>query len=153
METQSLRIEIGSIIDNWDQMEPLFEPHWDEVAKNKEVMVLKPNKEQYATLEKGGMLLSLFAYYGDKLVGYSINIVTTHLHYSDLRCAYNDVLFLHPAVRNSPLGIKLIRLTEKAAKDVGVKFLVWHAKQNTTLDKILPRMKYNVQEIMYSKVL
>lgn len=130
---------------------PLLEEHWNESAKNKHLMILKPDIEKYKLFEQLGAIITLFAYVEDKIVGYSCNIIQPHMHYSDLICAYNDVLFVAKEYRNSPLGIRLIKETEKAVKAKGVKLLLWHAKENTTLAKILPKMGCNLQELIYSK--
>ena len=154
METQSLKIEIGRVDEALlDSLSDMFVEHWDEVAKNKHLMVLKPDVNKYLTLQNSGNLLTLIAYCGDKIVGYSCNIKSPHLHYADLMCMYNDVLFIDKAYRATPLGIRLIKRTEEEAKNMGAQLMLWHAKQGSALDKILPRMKCKVQEIMYSKEL
>ena len=116
-------------------------------------MILKPDTPRYLAMEKANMLLILAAYEHGQMVGYSLNIVGNHLHYADLVYAHNDLLFLHKDYRNTPIGLKLIRQTEKAAKERGARLMLWHAKEGTSLDKIMPRLKYNVQDIMYSKEL
>ena len=131
----------------------LLKQHWHEVAKNKGIMILKPDTPRYLAMEKANMLLILAAYEHGQMVGYSLNIVGNHLHYADLVYAHNDLLFLHKDYRNTPIGLKLIRQTEKAAKERGARLMLWHAKEGTSLDKIMPRLKYNVQDIMYSKEL
>ena len=88
----------------------------------------------------------------DELIGYSVNVVTRNLHY-DLRVCQNDVLYLTPEHRLGPLGLRLIRDTERHAREAGAKIMLWHAKQGTSLDGLLPRIDYQVQEIMYSRVL
>lgn len=153
METQSLKIEIGSYADFKACYDDLLKPHWEESAKNKHLMVLNPDWNRYKFLEDTGGLLTLCAYVEDKMVGYSCNIITNHLHYSDLKTGYNDLIFIHKDYRNTPLGLRLIRRTEEELKKLDVKIMIWHAKEGTSLDKILPRMKCKVQEIMYSKEL
>ena len=134
-------------------MSELLVEHWQESAKNKTLMVLNPDVEKYAELEKQGALLSLFAYADGELVGYSLNFLQPHIHYADLLCSYNDVLFIKKGYRESPLGLKLIRKTEEASQKCGAELMLWHAKEGTTLDKLLPRMGCRVQEIMYCKEL
>lgn len=154
MQTQlpKYRIVEELIGDRMSSLLPsLLEEHWDEVAKNKQLMILKLDIEKYKLFEELGILVALFAYAEDKIVGYSFNLIQPHLHYADLICAYNDLLFVSKAYRNSPLGIKLIKETEKIAKTKGARLMLWHAKENTTLAKILPRMGCNIQEIIYSK--
>lgn len=148
-----IEIKVESSKGKMEQMEELLVEHWDEVARNKEVMILSPDKAAYDMLETTGQLLNLFAYSDGKLVGYSINIVKQHLHYSTLPVCYNDVLFLHKDYRDTPLGLRLINQTEKEAKRIGCKLILWHAKEDTTLAKILPRKGCSVQEIVFSKQL
>ena len=88
---------------------------------------------------------------GDVCIGYSMNIMIHHLHYADLRIAQNDILFVKKELRGVRLGLRLIKVTEDHAKSEGCKLMLWHAKENTALDKLLPKLKYGVQEIMYSK--
>lgn len=131
----------------------LLQEHWEEVAKNKGIMVLKPDNRRYIAMEQHGILFTLVAYDHGKLVGYSLNFINQHLHYADLRYAQNDVLFVKDEYRNSPWGLKLIKETERVAREKGARMMLWHAKQGTQLDKIMPRLKYGVQDIIYSKEL
>jgi GNAT superfamily N-acetyltransferase len=152
VETHQYKIREGFIEEVLSQ-DDLLEDHWDEVAKNKHLMNLKPMVSEYQLLEKSGMLFCLIAEQNGVIVGYSCNITRPHLHYEDLFCCYNDVIFVSKPFRNSPLGLKLIRQTEKLAKDKGCSLMVWHAKKGTSLDQILPRMRYSTHEIVYSKEL
>lgn len=131
----------------------LFTPHYNEVAKNKEVMVLHPDYEKYYELEKLGALMILGVDYGNNLVGYSLNFIHHNLHYSALKVCQNDLLFLLPAHRASTAGLRLLKETEQRATRHGCKLMLWHAKQGSSLDLILQRRKYPVQDIIYSKQL
>jgi predicted GNAT superfamily acetyltransferase len=148
-----MRIIETTIADKIEHVPGLLEAHWHESARNKHLMVLKPDVPRYQALEAAGALLSLVAYVDEAIVGYSVNIVSPHLHYADLLCAHNDVLFVAKEYRESPLGLKLIRDTERAAKARGVHLMLWHAKEDTTLASILPKMGCRVQEIIYTKEL
>lgn len=138
--------------DYLDQMWPLLAAHREELTVYPEIMQLSPDVETYLRLEDAGKLLSLGVFDHDELIGYSVNVVTRNLHY-DLRVCQNDVLYLTPEHRLGPLGLRLIRDTERHAREVGAKIMLWHAKQGTALDGLLPRLDYQVQEIMYSRVL
>jgi hypothetical protein len=140
-------------MDKFDSLSALYLEHWMESAKNKELMVFNPDRNKYQTLEDQGLLLCLFAYKNGVIVGYSINILSQHLHYVDVRCAYNDLIFIDANSRNSPLGIRLIKETKKAAKTKGCNLLLWHAKAGSNLDKILPRLGCNHHENIYTEVL
>ena len=133
--------------------EPLFEEHYEEIARNKQVMKLKPDEETYRKMESARQIFILSARQNDVLIGYSVNFVTNHLHYADLRIAQNDLLFISKEHRGGRIGLKLIRETENHATSLGCKLMLWHCKENTTLSGLLPRIKYGVQDIIYSKEL
>ena len=143
--------EVGIVEIN--SMGSLVKAHYDEVAKNKSVMILKPDMDKYQTLEKAGKLLSLAAFVNDKIVGYSVNIVDNHIHYADLTFCINDVLFVDPVYRNGRCGLMLIKQTEQMAKARNAGLILWHAKSGTALDMIMPKIGYSIQEIIYSKVI
>lgn len=136
-----------------DQGHDLLVEHWEEVALNKKVMVLKPDAERYRTAEEMGTIFCLAAWQDDVFIGYSANFVTNHLHYADLKLCSNDVLFIKKEYRQSRAGMKLMRATEDKAKSLGCQLMLWHAKESTPLAEILPRMKYRVQDIIFSKEL
>ena len=131
--------------------EPLFEEHYEEIARNKQVMKLKPNWPLYDTINATGWLFIYVAMQDDVCIGYSMNLMMHHLHYADLRVCQNDVLFIKKEFRGGRLGLRLIKITEDHARSEGCKLMLWHGKEHTALAKLLPKLKYGVQEIMYSK--
>lgn len=131
----------------------LLKEHYEEVALNKSVMKLSPDWTKYYALEQSNMLLCLGAFMGDECVGYSINFLLKHLHYKNLFYMQNDLLFVAKEHRKSKVGLLLIQETEIQAKENGAEMMLWHAKEHTKLNYIMQRMKYSVQDIIYSKVL
>lgn len=129
----------------------LLRAHYEEIARNKDVMVLDPDWERYETLEKQGHLLSIGAFDGGKLLGYSVNFVVPHHHYKGLIYCQNDVLFVAMEARRSRLGLDLIAETEKRASARGAQLVCWHAKKDSVLDRLLDRQGYGVQDIIYSR--
>lgn len=151
MRTAVTEIRLATIAEV-EAREDLTTAHWEEVAKHKELMVLAPDWERYAALERLGMLLTLGAFTEDnEMVGYSTGILTTHIHYKDLRYYQNDALFLSPEVRRSRLGLRLIQSTEDEAAKRGARFVCWHAKQGSALDSLLSKKGYGVQDIIYAR--
>ena len=135
------------------ELEFLFIDHREELTTNKDLMVLNIDWPKYEILEQNGNLLSLVAHTGREIVGYSVNIVTNNLHYSDVIVCQNDVLYLTPKFRTGYNGIKPIKETERLAKLRGCHLVLWHSKQDTNLEKLLPRLKYRTQDIIFSKEL
>lgn len=146
--------EFTGIADAIVANEALGLTHYDEIALNKGLMVYAPDVERFAQLEAAGAMVNLAVYDdSDAVVGYSINLLAPHLHYKDLMCAHNDMIFIAPAHRHGSLGVKLIKATREACKARGVRMMLWHAKENTPLAALLPRLGCQVQDIMYSEVL
>ena len=144
----------ASTVDEMLQVAPvLFKEHWDEIARNKQVMVLKPNEQAYRAMEQAGQMMILAAYKGDEMVGYSVNFIINHPHYADLVVCQNDLLYIAQAHREGGVGIRLMKRTEQEGKARGARLMLWHAKQDTPLANILPRMAYGVQDIIFSKEL
>ena len=133
--------------------DPLFQEHYEEIALRKDLMDLKPNWPMYHALKDAGSLFIYVAMHGNVCIGYSMNFVTNHLHYADLKYCQNDVLFIKKAYRGSRIGLRLMKVTEDHAKLLGCKMMLWHAKEDTALAKLLPRLKYGVQDIVFSKEL
>ena len=129
----------------------LFASHYEEVAARRQNTPLSPDWLRYQALEQHGSLITLAAWEGERIVGYSVSIVTTALHYSTTIFCQNDVLFVAEAHRRGRLGIRLIRETERIAVAGGTKRVFWHAKQGTALAAILPRLGYGVHELVYSR--
>jgi hypothetical protein len=129
----------------------LLREHWQELTLFKDVAVLKPDVAKYEALENAGKLKSLGLFKEDVLVGYSVNILGTHPHYADLVCLVNDVLFVTKELRQGRRGLALIRATEQLAVACGAQVMTWHAKEGTTLDALMPKLGYAVQDISYSK--
>lgn len=149
----SIRIETLPVSFFEENCNDLFKEHYEETALNKSVMKLLPNWEKYFALEQAGMILCLGAFLGDECIGYSINFFTNHMHYKEMFYLQNDLLFVAEEHRKTRVGLDLIRETEKQAFTRGAEMMLWHAKENTSLSLLMPRLGYKVQDIIFSKVL
>jgi GNAT superfamily N-acetyltransferase len=106
--------------------------------------------ELYQALEQADALIAFGAFDADELVGYAVAILGLHLHYRVLY-AQHDLLFVRPDHRRGTLGLRLMRAIETALKARGAKFVVWHAKPQSTFNMILVRTGYAVEETVYRK--
>jgi predicted GNAT superfamily acetyltransferase len=131
----------------------LAHAHHDELAASFHAHEFDPDLPRYQRLEDLGVLVCLGAYDGDDLVGYSFNVLSTHSHYQTVLCAHNDLLYLKPEYRTGANGLLLMRATRDALKARGVSHVLWYAKPDTALDKLLARTGQRVHEIMYSEAL
>lgn len=131
----------------------LLAAHWEEVAKNKDIMVLKPDVAKYNAINDAGKLLAITAHDDEtgKMVGYSVTFLDNHLHYVDLKYAHNDVIFVDKELRHKRIGLLLIQKTVDEAKRLGAQLMLWHAKEGTPFHELLVKMGYVTQDIILSK--
>lgn len=122
-----------------EEVQGLISEHWLEVAKHKELMVLDPDWERYQRFTDEGSMFSLVLRKDGVLVGYSANLLGPHLHYKGLVVAINDVLYVSPDSRGST-ALRLMSETRLAAKAKGARAMIWHAKPNTSLSRLLPKV-------------
>jgi len=146
-------VEHDTITDKVEFTRALQQAHWEESARNKHIMVLSPAVEVYRRIEQSGGLFAVIAYDGADIVGYSVNIISQNLHYSHLTMANNDLIFVAPSHRTGRTGMRLIDETERVAAKRGARMMLWHAKEDTPLARILPRTGCKVQDILFSKEL
>ena len=134
-----------------DSATELFKEHYEEVALNKQVMVLEPFVEKYLALEAQNEIFVLALHSDDEVIGYSVNFLFNHVHYAKLKVCSNDLLFVKKEHRNGRAGYMLIKKTEEFAKQHNAQLMFWHAKPNTALEKLMPRLGYGYQDIIFSK--
>jgi hypothetical protein len=134
-----------------EEIKPLLEKHWQEIALNQEKIKLNPDWEAYATLEDIGALRIFTAREGDILAGYFVTVVHRSLHYKDHLFANNDVIYLLPEHRVGMTGPNLIRFAEKCLKEDGVSLLAVNTKCHKPFDRLLEWLGYNKIESVYSK--
>lgn len=132
---------------------PLWNEHRDELTTNKELMKLKPDFDVYDALFYNNELFCIGLWRNDELIGYSVNFLKTNIHYSDVLMFQNDLIFVAKAHRQSRAGLLLLKETENWAREAGADMIVWHAKPDTSLDKILKKKKFKVQDILYTQEL
>jgi GNAT superfamily N-acetyltransferase len=134
-------------------LEDLFEQHYDEVYNGSNPFPLAPDYDMYERMEAAGMCFGLFAFYEEIIVGYSISYLAPMMHSRGFFTCNNDVLFIDPLFRDTTLGLKLMKETEKKGKSKGAKLMVWNAPDTTNLVKILPRLGYKPMETIMCKEL
>ena len=132
---------------------PLLEKHWEEVAINKEKIKLNPDWDAYANLEDAGVLKIFTARNEDKLIGYFVVFVKSHIHYKDHLFCYNDVIFVDEEYRKGFTSPRLIKFAEKCLKADGVEVMIVNTKTHKPFDSLLVWLGYKHIENLYSKVL
>ena len=133
-----------------DDIKPLIEEHWHEIALNKDAIKLNPDWENYAMLDKLGALRIYTGREDGELKGYFILITSRSLHYKDHLFANNDIIFISKSHRKGLTGLKLIKYAMKKLKDEGVTLMNVNTKLHQPFDAVMERLGFNCIERIYS---
>jgi len=132
---------------------PLIEEHWKEIALNKDVIKLNPDWEAYAAYDYIGSLRVYTARQDGQLMGYFVVLVSRSLHYKEHTFANNDIIFLRKEAREGMTGVKLIKYAVTCLEKEGVSQIQINTKIHQPFDVILERLGFKCIERIYSKCL
>ena len=134
------------------EAENLLYTHWQELAVNKDKVYLKPDVQKYVTLQESGVLKNIVVRKDNKIIAYSVLLITSYLHYMNNTLAQVDVIYVDPTHRHSMVGARLLIETEKLAKDSGADVIIHHAKPYVPMIiKPLEKLNYQLYEMIYGK--
>jgi GNAT superfamily N-acetyltransferase len=137
-----------------EEIKPLIQMHYDEIALHKEVIPLDPDWDRYAAIDSTGNLLIVTARTNEQeLIGYAVFFITPHIHYKSTIVAHNDILYLHPEYRRGRTGIRLLKDSETACRHLGVDKILWHIKFAKDFRHILYRFGYCDEDAIVGKIL
>lgn len=135
------------------EMEELLPLHWEEVARDREIIKLDPDWASYHALEAAGQLFLMVCRIDGKMAGYHLAFVRPHLHYKNSLSAITDVFFLHPDYRNSGIGKGLFLASEKNLKARGVQKIFLGCKIALDLTPLFEKIGYQKIEYVFAKVI
>jgi len=117
----------------------MWAEHYAESARNKELFKLDPDFAVYQQVSRAGNFIGLAAFLDGVAVGYSVCFIAPHPHYKQARIAWNDLLYVSPAFRETSVGGRLMVGTRAEARKHQCQAVSWHAKPDTPLDRILAK--------------
>lgn len=136
-----------------DEIKPLLEDHWEEIALHKDTIKLNPDYDKYEKMFKSGQMRIVTARDDGKLVGYCILMLYHHIHYKDQFMAMDDIFFIAKDYRKGLTGVKLFIKTEEIMKQYGVKKLSMNVKVHQDVGPIFERLGYKETERMFTKMI
>jgi len=147
----TVEYNVEKLVDCLEEIKPLLESHYKEIAMYQDKIELNPDYDKYLTLCDSGVLHIVTARYEGVLVGYFVSLVLPHLHYQDHMYAANDILFIAPEYRNAKVGLSLFKYAEEALKELGVSVLTVHMKTLLPFDSLCEGLGYDYAERSYTK--
>ena len=134
-----------------EEMKPILQLHYDEVAMYKDKVPLAPDYDKYLALEEVGIFHIVTVRDSGKLIGYFISIVTPNLHYSETTYAVNDILYIHEDYRAAGVAQKMFQYAEDKLIELGASVIVIHMKTSLPFDSLCLGMGYDYAERNYTK--
>ena len=117
---------------------------FDEYARESSIKGMPPHRidvTTYKALETNGALCAFGAFDGDVIVGFVAVFTSVFPHYS-AKVSMTESFFVKAEYRRTGAGLKLLRIAERHAKDVGSVGLLLSAPFEGNLIGILPRKGY-----------
>lgn len=143
--------QVEDWFDCWQEMSALWHEHWEEVALNRDKIVLEPDMDCYAQYASTGALHVVTVRADGRIVGYHISVIRPHLHYKSSLSAFTDVYFLHPDFRHGMAGVRLFKEVESSLKARGVQKMFTGTKLSLDMGKIFERLGWHETERLYTK--
>lgn len=136
-----------------DEMRPLLERHWREVALCDAFGPVDIDLDAYRRAEDADMLRIYTARDQDgKLVGYAAYFVMPNFHYQSKLVAEADVFFLLPEERRGLAGLRLLRFADAELCKGGVNIIAQKVKTAHDCGSLFKRMGYVHAENVWMKV-
>jgi Acetyltransferase (GNAT) family len=135
------------------EMEALFPQHWEEIARDRELIKLDPDWPAYFALEAAGGFHCVVARAEGRMVGYHVSFIRPHLHYRNSLTAITDIYFLLPEYRKGRAGIQLFKEVEKSWKSRGVQKAFTGCKVAADKQTLFERLGWNFTEKIFTKIL
>lgn len=145
----SLVFRVERFCDIAHEFPPLFQRHFDEIARDKERIPLAPDWDGYRALDLAGRLFVLTARDGERLVGYFFAIVGPGLHNVKSRIAKTDMYYLAPEYRNGLAGLRLVK---EAVERMEFDKMIIQTKNDRDYGPIFRRLGFEAVETVYAKV-
>ncbi len=136
-----------------EEIKPLLERHWEEIAHYKDIP-LNPDYDFYRLLEDSDSLRCFTVRNSDlagQLVGYAIYLCKTNIHYRTSRQAVQDILFLSPEYRGGRAGLAFIDWYDDQLRAEGVQAVYQHVKTTHNFGPVLERVGYELVDLIYAK--
>ena len=144
-------------VERWlhlkEEMMPLLERHWREVALNHAEVPLDIDHERYDQLDDCGALHIVTARRQGFLIGYHVAIVSGHLHYKSTLHGITDVYWVSPECRAGRTGLRLFQTVERELKYRGVRKLFTATKLHLDQGALFEHLGYKPVERLYAKLI
>jgi hypothetical protein len=145
-------------VEKWSdvlpEMEPLWPAHYEELSLEKGKSEMAADFSRYSEMEKAEMLHVVTVRSDGRLVGYHVNILLSHLHYSKAGLmAHTDMYYLMPEFRKGGTGTKMLLAVEQSLLNKGVVKAYTSHKVHQDHSELFKALGWKATDIVYTKYL
>lgn len=94
-----LTCHVEQFRDVVEELKPCFDPHWQELALDRQSVPLDPQYETYLARDALNEVLTVVLREGGRVRGYFIGFIAPGLHYRRTLTLTMDISWLHPDLR------------------------------------------------------
>ena len=144
--------QVEKASDVIEDIKPLLELHWKEVAINRTHIKLNPDFDSYLNLSDDSKLFILTARKDGALIGYNIYYVLPNLHYGGALFAEQDVIYVTKPHRFGRVPVKLLKYAEDLLiRDHKVDVILCRMKLSNDFSPLLDKLGYTPVDKTCSK--
>jgi len=132
--------------DCLDELIPLLQNHWEEIANHQDTVPLDPDWDKYLAMDDSGAMSVVVARENGRVIGYFISFIHHHMHYRSTLYAYNDILYVDPSRRKGTVAYRMFKFAMTVLVDRGVQVVVCHMKINHEFRSLLRRLGFKQTE-------
>lgn len=150
---------VEQLVDILEELKPLFEPHWQELALNQDKVPLDPQYEVYLEREARGEVLCVTAREAGKVVAYFVGFIAPGLHYRTCLTLTMDIFWVAPEYRaddslglleQSMLATQLFETVKKEGLRRGVQRAFYGSKAHAAADELFEELGMIRTDVYYS---
>lgn len=147
--TPSITYQVEVLAQVRNDILPLIERHYQEIAQFKDFQKLDPDWDDYEAIERAGKLWVLTARDRGMLIGYIVMVIGRSRHYRTLLMASEDIHYLLPEYRKGLTGYRLIAKTVAAMKEKGVGLTLLRTKAGQSHAVLFERLDGELSDLVY----
>lgn len=127
--------------DTLEEIKPLHQAHWDELAELRPEGEFKPDYDRFMRLESVGSAILVAARARGELIGYCQYYMNNH-PYTQERYASSDVVYLKREFRDGWVGVALFNYAHKVLKWCGVRRVRAFCREGNRVRALLDHYGY-----------
>jgi len=144
---------VESLTENLESLKPMFPLHWQELALNKDQVLLDPQYDIYLARDARGEVMFIAGREAGEIMAYFVGFVAPGLHYKTCLTLTMDIFWVKPEYRGKSAGIRLFKTVEVEARRRGVQRMFMGSKLHKDAGWLFEKLDYKPVETYYSKFL